>query len=117
MLDMLKRGRDEHGVVAVKAEFEAEGTRPDEFLRLLELARRADLKGALKIGGCEAVSDLMASRLYGVDHIAAPIVETRYAMSKFIQAKEQSYRRNDDGTKFLLNLQTETTLRTLESMI
>ena len=49
MLELLKRGRDEHGVVAVKAEFEAEGTRPDEFLRLLDLARRADLKVALNV--------------------------------------------------------------------
>ena len=40
MLDALKRGRDDFGVVAVKAEFEAEGTRPDEFHRLLELAQR-----------------------------------------------------------------------------
>ena len=47
MLDLLRRGREHHGFVAVKAEFEAEGTRPDEFLRLLELARRADLKVAL----------------------------------------------------------------------
>ena len=117
MLDLLKRGRDEHGVVAVKAEFEAEGTRPDEFLRLLELARRADLKVALKIGGCEAVSDLMASRLYGVDHIVAPMVETPYALSKFIEAKDKVYRRKDEGTKFLFNLETETTLRNLDRMI
>ena len=74
MLDMLKKGRDQHGMVAVKAEFEAEGTRPDELLRLLDLARRTDLKVALKIGGCEAVSDLHASRLYGADYIIAPIV-------------------------------------------
>src|SRR6478735_3278776 len=98
MLDLLKRGRDQYGVVAVKAEFEAEGTRPDEFLRLLDLARRADLKVALKIGGCEAVSDLLASRLYGVDHIIAPMVETPYALTKFAEAKAKTYGDNAQGT-------------------
>ena len=117
MLEHLKRGRDEHGVVAVKAEFEAEGTRPDEFLRLLELARRADLKVALKIGGCEAVSDLLASSLYGIDYIIAPMVETPYALSKFIEAKDKTYGARDHSTRFLFNLETETTLRNLDSMI
>lgn len=117
MLDMLKKGRDRFGVVAVKAEFEAEGTRPDELLRLLELAHRADLKVALKIGGCEAVSDLHASKLYGIDYIIAPMVETPYALSKFVDAKAKTYGANPEGTQFLFNLETEATLRNLQAML
>ena len=101
MLDMLKRGREEFGVVAVKAEFEAEGTRPDELLRLLELAHRADLGVALKIGGCEAVSDLLAAQLYGADYIIAPMVETPYALRKFVDARAKTWGENAHNAKFL----------------
>ena len=117
MLDMLKKGRDRHGIVAVKAEFEAEGTRPDEFLRLLELAHRADLKVALKIGGCEAISDLQASKLYGVDYIIAPMVETAYALTKFVEAKTKTHGDTGHATQFLFNLETEATLRNLEEIL
>lgn len=117
MLDMLKKGRDQYGVVAIKAEFEAEGTRPDELLRLLELTWRADLKFALKIGGCEAVSDLHASKLYGADYIIAPMVETPYALSKFVDASSKVYGAERDGTQMLFNLETETTLGNLDAML
>lgn len=117
MLDALKRGRDDHGVVAVKAEFEAEGTRPDEFHRLLELAQRADLKVALKIGGCEAVSDLLATKIYGVDYVIAPMVETPYALTKFIDAKNKTHGTRCERTEFLYNLETETTLANLDEMV
>ena len=117
MLDLLKRGRDHYGVVAIKAEFEAEGTRPDEFVRLLELARRADIGVALKIGGCEAVSDLLASKIYGVDYIIAPMVETPYALSKFIDAKRKTHGPSVDNPAFLFNLETETALQNLGEML
>jgi hypothetical protein len=117
MLDMLRKGRDHFGVVAIKAEFEAEGTRPDELLRLLELTCRADLKLALKIGGCEAVSDLHASKLYGASYIIAPMVETPYALGKFVDAKNKVYGADRDDTEFLVNLETDATLGNLEAML
>ncbi|MCX5848689.1 MAG: aldolase/citrate lyase family protein [Deltaproteobacteria bacterium] len=109
MFDTLKKLRDEYGVEAVKAEFEAEGSRTDELVKLNEIVFRADLNMYIKIGGCEAVRDIDQCLLLGAKGIMAPMIETPFAMQKFISAATKVYteeERND--IDFIINAETKT---------
>ena len=118
MLDILRQGKEEFGVLATKAEFEAEGTRTDELLRLLEIANKADVGLALKVGGCEAIRDMLEAKQFGVRYIIAPMVETPYALEKYISAKDKVYSVEDqEDVSFLFNLETITAYNNLEAML
>ena len=117
MLEILHNLK-KNGAIAVKAEFEAEGTRTEELLRLIELSRRASLDLGLKIGGCEAVRDLIEAKQFGVDYVIAPMVETSYAMEKYIDAKNKVFSSEEqEDIDFLVNIETYTGLINSNKMI
>jgi hypothetical protein len=118
MSEILRVCKNEFGVVSVKAEFEAEGTRIDELLRLVDLAKRNDLKITVKIGGCEAIRDLYESKQIGVDFIVAPMVETSYATTKFVSAKNLVFSKDEqEGMEFLTNIETETSYNNFDEIL
>jgi len=107
MVDTLKDLKENHHVVGIKAEFEAEGTRMEEALRLKEVITKAGLELTIKIGGCEAIKDMYDSRSIGVRYIVGPMIESGYALTKYLHCAKLAFPDDErDSVKFLINLET-----------
>ncbi len=118
MIETLKDMKENHHVIGIKAEFEAEGTRLEEALRLKEVVTKAGLDLTIKIGGCEAIKDMFDARTIGVNTIVAPMIETPYAMKKFVQATKFVFPDEERlDMKFLVNIETITGYENLDKMI
>ena len=92
--DQLKKLKEEYGIAGIKAEFEDEGSSYDDIVRLRHLT--GQINGVplhVKIGGVEAIRDIIDCLEIGVDNIIAPMVESPFGVVKFIGAIESVYGR------------------------
>jgi len=118
LASLVRRINDRGHLKSIKAEFEAEGTRSDELLRLLDVTRSFNVPLTLKIGGCEAVKDLYEARQFGARYIVAPMIESKYALTKFCQTVKKVYPPDEASEiDFLFNLETIQGYRFFEEII
>jgi hypothetical protein len=118
MVDTLIDLRENHGVTGIKAEFEAEGTRLEEAIRLKEVVMRAGLGLTIKIGGCEALRDMYECRTLGVDRIVAPMIESAFALRKFLLATQLVFPEDErKDINFTVNIETITGCNHFEEML
>lgn len=118
MVELLCELKAQHNVVGVKAEFEAEGTRMEEAMRLKEVSLKAGLGLTLKIGGCEAVRDMFEASDLGVEHLVAPMVETPYALKKYLGAVKIAFSEDQRADMdYLINLETITACNNFGDML
>ena len=118
MVDALKDLKEKHHVVGIKAEFEAEGTRIEEALRLKEVCMAADLGLTIKIGGCEALRDMYECKVIGVARIVAPMVESAFALKKFLAATQLAFNQEErDEIDFAVNVETISSYKAFDEML
>jgi hypothetical protein len=86
IIDLLKDMKKNYGVVELKAEFESEAARMNELMRLKEIVEKVGLGLIIKIGGCEAISNMFDAQHIGVTGLIAPMVESAYSMKKYLEA-------------------------------
>ncbi len=107
MVVMLEQARTNFGVAAVKASMEAEGISLAELARTKDIAAAAGVGLNIKIGGCEALTDARLARDCGVSALMAPMIESPFALQKFLDMAETVFPKNGDaGPARYINIET-----------
>ena len=117
MVELLSDLKQHYHVTGIKAEFEAEGTRLEEAMRLKDITSKAGLPLSIKIGGCEAVKDMFDVVSLGAKSIIAPMVETPYALQKFIRSAQFVYGDMLNQVELLINVETKTAFTNFTEML
>ena len=118
MISILKELRDDYGVFEIKAEFESEGSRMEEMMRLKDITSYVNLPIILKIGGVEAVTDVYNGLAIGVKGCIAPMAETKYALSKFTDLIDNYVAiDNAKDIEFAVNIETITACNNFDDML
>ena len=106
------------GCVKIKAEFEAEGTRMEELMRLKDVTCAVGLPIVMKIGGAESVTDVYHCLSVGVASIVAPMVETPYALYKYEKMIDTMVAKdNAKDIDFYFNMETITAYENFPKMM
>ena len=103
-----------YNAVAVKQSLEDEGVSQDDLILMKQITLKAKLDLNVKIGGCEAKNDIYFCKQIRVNSIVAPMVESEYALRKFIQI---AYDPKDKFTNLFINVETKDALKNLKKII
>jgi len=111
-LELLK---NVYGVQGIKAEFEAEGSSFRDVNRLNRICSKLNIGLFLKIGGPEAIRDIKDSLELGVDGLIAPMIESKFAAKKFIDAYKKVYQ--DSPIHTSLNIETKIGIENIKDIV
>lgn len=99
-------------LVGIKQSFEDEGVLLEDVLFIRQLTKLHQLKLTVKIGGCEAKSDIYNCINMDVNGIVAPMIETEFALQKFIESISDL-----NSCKLYVNIESETGYKNIDKIL
>ena len=107
---------DKFDIFGLKTSFEDEGASFSDVLDVIRLTNIFNLKSTIKIGGCEARTDIHNCLGLKVDNIVAPMVESKFATKKFIDSFQSIYP-NIENNNFYINIESIQAVRNAKEII
>jgi hypothetical protein len=118
MVVLLRNLQEKHYLIGIKTEFEGEGARLEDIMRQKEICMSAGLPITLKIGGCEAHTDMALAKTLGVDKLVAPMVETPFALAKYVDAVKGLFGADElEDVHLAVNIETISAYRCYDEML
>ena len=106
------------GIVGIKQSFEDEGVLFDDVVKMKRICSSLNIFLSVKIGGCEAISDINNSILLDVDKIVAPMVESEFALQKFVEAVINNVDIDtQEKMNFYINVESKTAYENLDEIL
>ena len=116
LVSMLRELKSNYGLVSLKAGTEWEDMNYAEIQNLHSLGQ-GELPILVKIAGPEAKTDLRHLREIGVDGILGPMIESAYALEKFVITAQQSYADSSINPLLAINIETIQGYQQLDSLM
>lgn len=118
MKNLLRDLKENHHAIGVKAEFETEGATLEDVMRLKEIISGTGFCLTLKIGGCAAIKDMYEAKKIGVDSLVAPMIESKYAVQKYVQGIRAVFSEEEiKSKKFYINIETKTGFDAIDEIL
>ena len=111
LYEKLKNFRSD-SLVGIKQSFEDEGALLEDIKTIRKLTKLNNLKLSVKIGGCEAKSDIHQCKYMEVDGIVAPMIETEFALQKFIESVSHI-----NNIKFYINIESKSGYENIDKIL
>ena len=92
---LLSELNNKYNAVSLRCDIAAEIYSDYDMKILCDLAIKNNLSITLKIGGCDSMLELFNAKKYGASSIIAPMIETPYALKKFVDNCRKIYSDNE----------------------
>ena len=113
---ILKELKQHFGVIGLRADMSSEICTPEELLCFKELSMRLGLEFTVKIGGCDAITDVFFAKRSDAQNLIAPMCETPYSVEKFVNACKYVYQ-DLNAINLYINIETATSYNNLDSIL
>ena len=103
------------GVNGVKLEYESEFYDEKSAYELAELVHRVGLDLCVKLGGFSSIQDLHMCKKLCANSIVAPMIESKYAVEKFLNCVTEVYRKA--YPELYLNIESQSAFDNIEEIL